>query len=119
MSGDSLGALKQGSRIQSDWIFDIKDEVKIRKQVRAKKILSKISAMPSSYKRFGVSREAEGRSVFKKLNTSLIEDNPPMLTAVEMLKNITEVEKLLPRDTAYDTLKETRSFKPKRGKRKN
>ncbi|CAG9333906.1 unnamed protein product [Blepharisma stoltei] len=117
INGESLGVLKQGSRVPSDWNFDVKEEVKSRKQIRARNIMNKIANLPNSTKRFGTSREVEGRSGFKKLNTRLTEDNPPLITAAEMLKNINEVEKLMPKDNAYENLKESRGFKPKKSKR--
>ena len=53
---------------------------------------------------------------FTKLNNRLVQADPQPITAVELLKDITEVESWLPQDERYELLKDSRSLRPKKNK---
>jgi hypothetical protein len=56
------------------------------------------------------------RESFTMLNNRLTQENPQPITAVELLKDINEVEALLPPDLMYEQLKDSKSLRPKRNK---
>ena len=78
-----------------------------------------MARLPKSSERFGSPKQGEKRAGFTRLNTRLVEESPPILTNKEMIKNLKEVEKLLPKDTLYEGLKEGKTFRAKKVKKLN
>lgn len=114
MKGELLGVLKQGNKYKGCWKFPLRDNIYAEKQSRANEIISKMASLPKSTERFGSPKQADRRDGLKKLNTQLRQENPPLLSDKEMIKSLNEVERLLPKDTLYEGLKEGKSFRVKK-----
>lgn len=115
--GDLLGVLKQGNKFKGSWKFPVLENLDQGKQERASEILAKIAKLPKNKPIAGNSGIAEKRNVLNKLNTRIIGENNDLLSDKDMIRNIKEAEKLLPKDTLYEGLKEGKSFKAKKMKK--
>jgi WD40 repeat protein len=119
LNKELLGTLMQGNKFKNKWNFPLRPNIYSEKQDKANQIVSKMAKLPKSNERFGSPKQGDKRTGFNRLNTRMVEENPPMLTDKEMLKNLKEVEKLLPRDSLYEVLKEGKTFRAKKPKKSN
>ena len=115
--GELLGVLKQGNKFKNLWKFPVLSKIDSEKQDKATEILAKIAKLPKNNERFDLPLHVDRREGFTKLNTRFIGGSSEVISDRDMIKNIKEVEKLLPRDTLYEGLKEGKGFKGKKGKK--
>lgn len=114
IKGELLGVLKQGNKYKASWTFPLKSDIYAEKQEKAGEILMKMAKLPKSSERFGSPKQGDKRAGFTRLTTRMIQESPPMITDKEMIKNLKEVEKLLPKDTLYEGLKDGKTFRAKK-----
>jgi len=105
IKGDLLGVLKQGNKFKGSWNFPVLDNLDSGKQEKASEILAKMAKLPKSTERFGSPKVGDKRAGLNKLNTRLIGESSDVLSDKDLIKNLKEVEKLLPKNTLYEELK--------------
>jgi WD40 repeat protein len=115
--GELLGVLKQGNKFKGSWKFPVLSSIDSEKQEKASEILAKMAKLPKVNERFPSPKQGDRRAGLNKLNTRLIGETSDVLSNRDMIKNLKEVEKLLPKDTLYEGIKDGKSFKPKKGKK--
>jgi WD40 repeat protein len=115
IGGELLGVLKQGNKYKDSWKFPLRENIYAEKQEKASDIVSKMAKLPKSSERFGSPKQADRREGFARLNTRMVQENPQMISDKDMIKSLKEVEKLLPKDTLYEGLKDAKTFRTKKG----
>ena len=115
--GELLGVLKQGNKFKSHWRFPILSRIDSEKQDKATEILAKMAKLPKNNERYDSPKNGDRRAGFTKLNTRFIGESSDVISDRDMIMNIKEVEKLLPRDTLYEGLKDGKGLKSKKGKK--
>jgi len=116
--GQLLGTLKQGSRVNSEWSFRISESTQSKKKQEVTRFQKKLQKTGQK-KTFGSGIMDERKSVFQDLITNLNDKNPKELTASEMIEDINKIEKLLPKDRLYETMRDSRTFRPKKSKKQS
>jgi len=111
--GEFLCVLKQGSKGKLSWQFPLKPEIVTQKNEEARDILKRIRYNSSSYSETRQRVGLNDSSLFEMLNRTQGEDNI-VLDNKEMMRNLEEVEKLLPKDTRYNEVTTSRSFRLKK-----
>ena len=116
-TGELLGVLKQGNKYKASWNFPLRANIYADKQEKAVDIIAKMAKLPKSSERFGSPKQGDKRAGFTRLTTRMVQESPPVITDKEMIRNLKEVEKLLPRDSLYEGLKEGKTFRAKKTKK--
>ena len=119
--GVQLGSLKQGNRGAAQWEFK-----PFNKNTRRGAAVSQIIEQKmKTLENLNISQATASKTErdknevldeFTKLNLRLVQADPTPITAVDLLKDITEVESWLPQDERYEQLKDSRSLRPKKNK---
>ena len=110
--GEFLCVLKQGSKGKLSWNFPLRSEINIQKNEEARDILRRIRMNTSSYSETR-SRGMNESNFVEILNKTQGEENLILDNQV-MMRNLQEIEKLLPKDTRYNEVTTSRSFRLKK-----
>lgn len=111
--GEFLCVLKQGSKGKLSWHFPLKSEINTQKNEEARDMLRRIRHNSSSYSDTRPRAGLNDSSLMEMLNRTQGEDSI-VLDNQEMMRNLEEVEKLLPKDTRYNEVTTSRSFRLKK-----
>ena len=95
LTGELLGVLKQGSRIKQQWSFPLTAAVQGRRNQEARELIQRLRHKPMR----PVSGVSTGPVMFEQINSHFTEGSPTYITTAEMIKNLNELDQMMPKET--------------------